>query len=1351
VAEERGLNGAEPETASKVPSPLGARLYKHEAGDVIAERYQVIEPLGQGGFSEVYRCLDPWLSREVALKIVSEERLTPKTLQEARTASGLEHPRVVQVYDVTKPGGKPFYVAMRLLSGGTLEEKLDRAEFRRLLLDESTLRILADVAEALDYAHGGDVLHRDVKPSNILLDEQGRAYLADFGLARAKKLPGESAMTVHEQLSGSIPYMSPEQVNERKVDHRADIYALGVVAYEVLTGQLPYRGRSSALLVNIARSEPIPPRLANPEIPEKVEQILLKALRREPDERYQTCGEFVKALQEASQAYMKVESLYKASRAPSPLGARLYKHKAGDVIAERYEVIEPLGQGGFSEVYRCLDVRLAREIVLKIVSEERLTPETLQEARTASHLEHPRVVQVYDVADPGDKPFYVAMRLLRGGTLEEKLDRVEFRRLPLDESTLRILADVAEALDYAHSKGVLHCDVKPSNILLDEQGRAYLADFGLAQAKKLPGESAMTVRDQLSGTIPYMAPEQLRDPPVFDKRADVYALGVVAYEVLTGQLPYRGRSAALLVSIATVAPIPPRLANPEIPEGVELVLLKALKKEPDERPQTCGEFVRELRQASQAYMKVEGLYKQALELIESQKWHEVLGKLQELEGRAPGYKETRLLLERARKRVQLLDLYAEAEKSLREKRYQDCLDKLKVIGELDAVFDVVALREKAQAGLAAEQREALDEQYARAVRQFENGEYRACLDTLETIRKRDAAYPDERGIEPQARRVWERQQRLTTLFQTGLEKAAEEKWEEAIAAFEALRQEEPAYRGIENQLATARHIRRLSSILGRAEQFFQQKKFDACVDELDELVRIDPEHKREHVADLRQRAVESLYHQAVDQLTSENFEEALATLEAVAARDVAYGDPESVAEKARAGIAARQQQEKLKKWYDEALALLQACQYRACLDKMAAIEADMPNFLDHQDVAQRAWDGLRNELSQQATVAYGERRYAEAVSLWDQARQVDPAYFPPAALYAQAVERSEKKGPGEWAADVLRRVTGLYEQLKPRLRPTPKEEAEPEPLTARLKQWLWPWGAVAGGAVVILLLVWGLWSVIFPPDGQPTPTPTLTVTLTQVAVVSATGTPTPTDTPTDTSTVTPTPTDTPTYTPTPTPSPTPTPTSTPTPTWTPTPTLPPTAVCTQAAAIFAAPNSSSAKLGYVAVGEAVTVIGRSSRGSWLYVRDNEEKEGFVWQPYFNWLGSFQSLPTRLPTVTATPSKPADTPTPTFIPRPLGLDFWPVPDNPVRCESGVPIWTLQIRGQGGNEVYTYFVNDAYLAGPLVQDHETDEDELVHVFEFRGSCAAASFATGRVESGDGQSVERTLFLDVPDCCP
>jgi WD40 repeat protein/tRNA A-37 threonylcarbamoyl transferase component Bud32 len=254
-------------------------------------RFELLEVVGRGAFGVVYRARDTELDRVVAVKVPRLGTLTSpeeidRFLREARSAAQLQHPGIVAVHDAGHGGGTCFVVC-DFVAGPTLAEVLQT----RPPTAEEAARLAAGVADALHYAHAHGVVHRDVKPSNILLGEDGAPHLTDFGLARRDA--GEATITLDGQVLGTPAYMSPEQAGgeAHAVDGRSDVYSLGVVLYQLLTGELPFRGTTRMLLHQVLHDEPRPPRRLNDRIPRDLETVCLKAMAKEPARRYPTAGE----------------------------------------------------------------------------------------------------------------------------------------------------------------------------------------------------------------------------------------------------------------------------------------------------------------------------------------------------------------------------------------------------------------------------------------------------------------------------------------------------------------------------------------------------------------------------------------------------------------------------------------------------------------------------------------------------------------------------------------------------------------------------------------------------------------------------------------------------------------------------------------------------------------------------------------------------------------------------------------------------------------------------------------------------------------------------------------------------
>jgi serine/threonine protein kinase len=273
-------------------------------------RYEIRAEIGRGGMAAVYLAYDPNFGREVAIKVLPRELMHDPTFRarfhrEARTIAALEHPAIVPVYDFGEENGQPFLV-MRRLAGGSLVERLRAGP----LPAAEAARVLARIGSALDAAHAKGIVHRDLKPANILFDESGDAYLGDFGIAQVSAAGGT---LTGPMILGTPAYMSPEQISgEKKVDGRADIYALGIVLFEMLTGQTPFQADSPVQLMMMHMNTPPPP---VPEgaagLPAGANAVLDRALAKEPDRRWQKAAEF-------SLAFQDITGPQKPAPAPTP-------------------------------------------------------------------------------------------------------------------------------------------------------------------------------------------------------------------------------------------------------------------------------------------------------------------------------------------------------------------------------------------------------------------------------------------------------------------------------------------------------------------------------------------------------------------------------------------------------------------------------------------------------------------------------------------------------------------------------------------------------------------------------------------------------------------------------------------------------------------------------------------------------------------------------------------------------------------------------------------------------------------------------------------------------------------------
>jgi len=277
------------------------------AGPQTLGRYQLERVLGKGAMGIVYEALDPKLHRKVAIKTILINQLDEDTakdfsmrfVREAHAVARLNHPNIVQVYDFGEEAGVAFLV-MEFIKGTELKSSLAG---NQLIDRKECVRVMCELLDALDFAHEAGVIHRDIKPANVLLDSQGRAKLADFGVARLTDSDKTSVeKTQAGTMVGTPAYMSPEQIQGQRIDRRTDIFSAGIILYQFLTGQKPFAGEGAwTVAKKIVQEEPPTPSSVNVAVSPEFDRVVAKALAKNPDTRFQTAREFARALQRASE------------------------------------------------------------------------------------------------------------------------------------------------------------------------------------------------------------------------------------------------------------------------------------------------------------------------------------------------------------------------------------------------------------------------------------------------------------------------------------------------------------------------------------------------------------------------------------------------------------------------------------------------------------------------------------------------------------------------------------------------------------------------------------------------------------------------------------------------------------------------------------------------------------------------------------------------------------------------------------------------------------------------------------------------------------------------------------------
>ncbi|HEX6573694.1 MAG TPA: serine/threonine-protein kinase [Gemmatimonadaceae bacterium] len=552
--------------------------------EIIGGHFRVERELGHGGMATVHLCTDTDSGEQVAVKVLRAELGSVVTkerfFREIAFTQELDHPGIPRVFESgVAEDDLPFY-AMDYVEGESLRSRLLR---EKRLSPEETTRIAAGVAAPMTYAHARGIVHRDIKPENILLSGD-KVYVLDFGVARAIVGAAGDRLTRTGVTVGTPAYMSPEQVRaDRDLDFRSDIYSFGCVVYEMLAGAPPFQGNTAPLLM-AARFNTPPKSLSSirEDVPERMERAIQRAMARTPNSRWQSAGEFVNEL----------SASIKLSRHEVPAEENILERLRAS-FADLYKIEGEMKGGGMSRLFMATDLALNRKVVIKILPPDMVSPMMLarfkRESEVTAKLQHPHILPVIS-AGVRDGLVYYIMPFIDGESLRGRLERE--KQLPINDA-VRLLREVTDALAYAHRQGIVHRDIKPENILIQD-GHAILADFGIAAAFGGGGSDTgprLTGTGMSLGTVGYMAPEQALGERNVDARADVYAVGVVGYEMFAGEPPFTGATdQAILVAHLTRDAERVDVVRADTPPSVAAAIAKAMAKDPTARFQKAADF-----------------------------------------------------------------------------------------------------------------------------------------------------------------------------------------------------------------------------------------------------------------------------------------------------------------------------------------------------------------------------------------------------------------------------------------------------------------------------------------------------------------------------------------------------------------------------------------------------------------------------------------------------------------------------------------------------------------------------------------------------------------------------------------
>ena len=608
-------------------------------------RLLLLKLLARGGMGDVYLAATTGIEgaeRACVVKTVRRDHIhdgsfLARFLDEARVQSQLNHPGVAQVLEAaTDENGEP-YTVVEYVEGRSLADVRQRAiQLGARIGWPEAVSLAIEMAQALAHVHdraGADgtplgIVHRDLSPQNVMVGYSGEVKLIDFGTARGHN---RRCHTVAGVVFAKPGYVAPEVARQEVGDARIDLYALGIMLWELCAGRRFLTGDAQQHLEDAAAGKLVVPEIAKKVgAPALLDEAIARLTANDPDARYTGAAlaatDLAKVLSEAAASKSgergvrgRIQGLMKALWTQEPGRSRAEFAKllkeartlktetvtppAGQVAdaalahmnddpsmlsGTPYRLIRKIGEGASGAVYEAEHVELCRLLALKVLAPEHGSASDAverfrREARSIAALSHPNLCLLYDFGRALDGRIFLAMELLTGETLDKRVRAtggMDFRE------AVSLAIEVTHALEAAHGAGLVHRDLKPANLFLTKGGGLKLLDFGVAMALSDGARDEQRQKGfAIFGTPEYMAPEQVAGE-VVDGRCDIYALGCVLYELITGHRPFEGDSSVVVMGKQLrETPEGPRSRAPEraIPKALEAVVMTALAKKPENR------------------------------------------------------------------------------------------------------------------------------------------------------------------------------------------------------------------------------------------------------------------------------------------------------------------------------------------------------------------------------------------------------------------------------------------------------------------------------------------------------------------------------------------------------------------------------------------------------------------------------------------------------------------------------------------------------------------------------------------------------------------------------------------------